>query len=49
MDTVVVVLYVFAFVLAVIATFNPPARWNLLAGAFAFFMAGVLVTALPLK
>ena len=37
------ILLVFAFVLACLATYGVPAgRWNLLAAAFAFYMASIL-------
>ena len=49
MDTLAFVLYIFALVLAVIATFNVPARINLLAGAFAFFVGGVLASSWPIS
>ena len=46
------ILLVFALVLAILAALgvpNPPNRWNLLAAAFAFFVASILFSGiLPL-
>jgi hypothetical protein len=40
------ILLVFAFVLFCVATFNVPARWNLIAAGLAFWVASVLFSGL---
>lgn len=41
------ILLVFAFVLFVIAAFNVPARWNLIAGGLAFWVLSILLHSFP--
>lgn len=47
MAVLVVVLLAVAAILAVVAAYNPPSRYNLLALAIAFLAAGLLVERWP--